>query len=546
MTAVARNTTTNKTRAPNVTEIVTTTTFDKTWVHFFSACIRECHFLVLFRGDNTSSSLILKEVAAIYQKKWFGRKMEAEKLRTERGRKKICDEGFLYNYHKLNAGEDKKFWRCDKINEGCKGRIHTTLDDVVISRSDNHNHGSNAAAAEVIQIKTDMKQRALDTMERPSQIINYVINGIDQAVMGQLPNKDANRKVIQRVRIKDKMAPQNPANLHELVIPEQYKNYEPFDGVQEVFLLHDSGTDDNNRILLFGRENHQQWSHQMEEIFMDGTFSLSPPLFKQVFVVLAKRGEYVFPVLYGLICNKLHATYAKLFGIIKAVWPLFNPQTISTDFEAGIINAIRDLFPNAIIRGCLFHLMKNFRVHVGAAGLMKRYNNEPAFALNARMIVALAFVPIYDLNDAFDALAKELPAELLPVLNWLEDSYIGRPFGRSGNRRAPLFPPQLWNVYDRVLNHQDRTNNFAEAAHRRLQTELDVNHPSIWNFIDGLRRVQKGRDLLYEQYVSGNAAATKRNKYIKADARILKIVQTYAERGIIEYLRGLAHNFLMK
>jgi len=38
-----------------------------------------------------------------------------------------------------------------------------------------------------------------------------------------------------------------------------------------------------------------------------------------------------------------------------------------------------------------------------------------------------------------------------------------------------------------------RTNNHSEAAHRRLKRELDVVHSSVWKFIDGLRRVQKGK-----------------------------------------------------
>lgn len=132
------------------------------------------------------------------------------------------------------------------------------------------------------------------------------------------------------------------------------------------------------------------------------------------------------------------------------------------------------------------------------------------------------------------------------MLTWLEDNYIGRPYGRNRRRRPAVFAPQLWNVYERVLADQDRTNNHAEAAHRRLQTEIDVKHPSIWRFIDGLRTVQRGRDLQYESFVAGIPAPAKRRKYQQADDRILNIVQSYNDREIIDYLRGLAHNFLME
>jgi len=67
----------------------------------------------------------------------------------------------------------------------------------------------------------------------------------------------------------------------------------------------------------------------MEDVFMDGTFSVAPPLFEQVFVMLVKRGGYVFPVLFAVLRNKQQVTYDRLFGLIKEVWPVWG---------AGLLN----------------------------------------------------------------------------------------------------------------------------------------------------------------------------------------------------------------
>ncbi len=50
------------------------------------------------------------------------------------------------------------------------------------------------------------------------------------------------------------------------------------------------------------------------------------------------------------------------------------------------------------------------------------YDADPAFALQARMIILCTFVPVQDVNDnaAFDALSDELPDELGPILDWFE------------------------------------------------------------------------------------------------------------------------------
>jgi len=45
---------------------------------------------------------------------------------------------------------------------------------------------------------------------------------------------------------------------------------------------------------------------------------------------------------------------------------------------------------------------------------------------------------------------------------------------RGDGRRPPVFPTGMWNRYRRTIASEDRTNNHAEAAHRKVYAELTI------------------------------------------------------------------------
>ena len=120
------------------------------------------------------------------------------------------------------------------------------------------------------------------------------------------------------------------------------------------------------------------------------------------------------------------------------------------------------------------------------------------------------------------------------------------PLQQNGTCCDLVFLQRMWSCYERTLNGQQRTNNYTKAAHKRLQTaELQMDHPSIWRLIEGLKHIQKGRGVFYERVVAGHAPPAKRRKYRQADERLLNLVRNYSNQPMVEYLHSVAHNFEM-
>ncbi|KAF0992897.1 hypothetical protein HZS_4698 [Henneguya salminicola] len=310
-----------------------------------------------------------------------------------------------------------------------------------------HSHGSDAAQLRVSMVMSGIERRAKETTEIPSVILNAALQQTSTAVQAKMPNKDAIRKVIRASTTPDRAS---------IIIPDAYRICEVVPGQMEEFLPWDSGEQDENRIFLFGRQSNREWSHLIEKLYVDGTFSLAPALSSQINVIMAARGGFMLPGLYALLSNKEGRTYRRLFEAIKELWPYLNPSSISIDIEPAAIGAILTTFPNCAIHGCLFDLTKNLRRKLADEGLCRRYNTYHDSAVATRLIVALSVIPIEDIDNV----------------------YIGCQ-NRNLTRRSALFPSHMWPVYERTDNGENRTNNYVEATHRRLQAEFWMDHPNI-------------------------------------------------------------------
>lgn len=127
------------------------------------------------------------------------------------------------------------------------------------------------------------------------------------------------------------------------------------------------------------------------------------------------------------------------------------------------INAIKRHFPLSKVHGCFFHFSQNVWSHVQSVGLQSIYTSDVDFALQIRMMIALAFVPPENVVDAYEELMatdffsdnglpqyEQFATNIEMLVTYFQSTYLYA-FDRKGIRKLPMFPVELWNVYENTL-----------------------------------------------------------------------------------------------
>jgi hypothetical protein len=195
--------------------------------------------------------------------------------------------------------------------------------------------------------------------------------------------------------------------------------------------------------------------------------------------------------------------------------------------------------------------------HISAEGLKKRYKKDNDFALHMRHLSALAFVPVDDVVRAFETLcdANIIPPEATDILDYFEDTWVGRPHRRS--RRPPKFPIKMWNCSRVAAKSMPKTNNAVEGWHTGFEATLDAVHPNIFKLLEALLREQSLVEASLEFVISGQPLAKRKKKYLDCASRIQRLVTNFAStttegndsdvddeyaNPFINFLKGIAYN----
>jgi hypothetical protein len=213
------------------------------------------------------------------------------------------------------------------------------------------------------------------------------------------------------------------------------------------------------------------------------------------------------------------------------------------DFEKAAANAFIEKFPEVEVQFCHFHLGQSFYRKVAELKCKKQYDSDPEFALNCRVLLALAFVPVNEVGRHFDSIvqAEIIPDKARGLISYFESTYVGKLLP-SGKRSKPLFKTKTWNCYDAVLADGDLTNNKAEASFGSMQSDSRAKSKNIWKLLDLLKSDYEYNELKYRQAQAGDSGVPKKKGYRNFAEHRKNIVADKSSYAELEYLQAVAKN----
>lgn len=162
----------------------------------------------------------------------------------------------------------------------CPARLHANGPNVL--RHTVHTHAPDVRKEHARLVMEDVRKTAATSDERTKRIVATSVAKIKTVVSKPaLPTVRGMSRVVQRIKAKAVTeGRKNPMTLAELKLDGKFA--ETVKG--ENFVLFDN-EDAANRIVIFATAGNVKFLLSCVDWYMDGTFSTTPPLFKQVYTI---------------------------------------------------------------------------------------------------------------------------------------------------------------------------------------------------------------------------------------------------------------------
>jgi hypothetical protein len=170
-----------------------------------------------------------------------------------------------------------------------------------------------------------------------------------------------------------------------------------FDNRGVKFVLFDSGQNDMERFVVFGSESNLIHLKNNKLWIIDGTFKVVPNEFLQLLTIQSRIRNVYVGLIYVLLKRKTKMSYDSFFLWPSEIKKITAPNNIIIDFEQTLYSSLSSFFPNSKLNGCLFHFSQIIWRKLQSFGLTVLFKSNPSFSYNIKLLLAVSFVPEYDL-----------------------------------------------------------------------------------------------------------------------------------------------------
>ncbi len=223
------------------------------------------------------------------------------------------------------------------------------------------------------------------------------------------------------------------------------------------------------------------------------------------------------------------------FFFLSRYGPFPEEKVFLFDFEKAAIGAVREVFPNATVKGCNFHFRQALYRRVAELGLKRVYNSKRPLEVREwlQKIMSMSHLPANEVPVVWEVLqhppsniGRRLQEKLRQFSTYVDRNWIKSTCG---------FPPALWTHFD---HDGPRTTNVAEGYHSRLAKHFGMVKPGYRNFLHWLQGDHDRIQIRMEQLFDGAEPEKRPWKYIEGDA---KVKYNKIDLSRTSYAVGLVH-----
>ena len=235
-----------------------------------------------------------------------------EFISTNKGGGQLIRDGYIYQKNK-NLANGNTYWECQRRRNknGCIVKLVLGPGDGFLCQTGEHNHFAHPEENAATKVRTNINKKQLrETNEITINVITANVIAQEDAVLAKLPRLDSIRRDVRRQCIVHQRHPPLPGDLL-IQIPEHYN----LSSRGNQFILYDNGRQD--RLIIFGITESIGFIENSHDWFMDGTFSVAPPGFAQLYTFHILRNGRNLVGIYALLVNKRIDTYVELLTEVQ-------------------------------------------------------------------------------------------------------------------------------------------------------------------------------------------------------------------------------------